>query len=583
MRVMRSEKPFIIVTGAGRSGTSAVARVLHESGVRMGRQMAAATEANREGFYEDLDVVALNERLLADLAMSDPWRAERWATRAEVLAAARPYRNEMAALAAQDIDGWKDPRFAITLEAWLPLLPSAPKIIVCLRSPQAYADSVTRIYGLVKPERAMREWSRHYRRLLAVLREHKLVATCVEYDALIEQPAAVVEGLSRFVERPLDARYVEAALRRQRARVPEQYRALYERVARLGGESRGAQAKVSREGSRVKPRVETNDYAKVAGSLIQRLVGAKVRWESTVNMPELEPTPPVRVACDEYNTQLTQAQCEIAALVPPSARGREHEELRRRVDLERMIAQLALATVSEGDERVRTAAVRAWHRFGRAPIGARTEPTSRSANTRKPGRRIRLKGQEGLMAAEYVFIDEWDVKAPIESVFHALRDARTYPGLVEARVLGIGSGRAAGRRSGVSTALQGTLALPSAPELEDRSAGAAAEFEVQVEGDLTGRGVWTLTPSNEGVHVRFDWRVQADRPLLRVLTPGAAAVSVGTTTGRSSARWKGSSRTPRRTRRRPASRPSSSDRARRGRANNGRARRSASHPAAECR
>ena len=40
-----------------------------------------------------------------------------------------------------------------------------------------------------------------------------------------------------------------------------------------------------------------------------------------------------------------------------------------------------------------------------------------------------------------------------------------------------------------------------------------------VDGDLRGRGTWTLTPSASGTHVRFDWHVHADRPLLRVLTP----------------------------------------------------------------
>ena len=46
------------------------------------------------------------------------------------------------------------------------------------------------------------------------------------------------------------------------------------------------------------------------------------------------------------------------------------------------------------------------------------------------------------------------------------------------------------------------------------------EFEVSVVGDLTGHGIWTLEPSEGGkVHVRFDWRVIADRPLLRYLTP----------------------------------------------------------------
>jgi hypothetical protein len=45
------------------------------------------------------------------------------------------------------------------------------------------------------------------------------------------------------------------------------------------------------------------------------------------------------------------------------------------------------------------------------------------------------------------------------------------------------------------------------------------QVEAHVVGDLRGTGVWTLTPANGKVHVRFDWRVHADRALLRRLTP----------------------------------------------------------------
>jgi hypothetical protein len=44
-------------------------------------------------------------------------------------------------------------------------------------------------------------------------------------------------------------------------------------------------------------------------------------------------------------------------------------------------------------------------------------------------------------------------------------------------------------------------------------------FEVAVDGDLRGKGVWTLTESAGKTHVRWDWIVFADRPLLRYLTP----------------------------------------------------------------
>jgi hypothetical protein len=44
--------------------------------------------------------------------------------------------------------------------------------------------------------------------------------------------------------------------------------------------------------------------------------------------------------------------------------------------------------------------------------------------------------------------------------------------------------------------------------------------EADVEGDLRGHGKWTLTPlAPDRTHVRFDWRVYADRPLLKGLTP----------------------------------------------------------------
>jgi hypothetical protein len=367
MRAVSVGQPFIIVTGAGRSGTSAVARVLHESGVRMGNSLAPPTEANREGFYEDLDVVDVNERLLADIGMSDPWRPERWASRTDVLSAAKPYHPEMRALARTGVDGWKDPRFAITLEAWLPALTSPPKVVVCLRSPQAYAGSVTAIYGLVKPERAMREWSRHYRRLLAVIRAHKLKATCVEYDALIEQPGDVIESLARFVGRPLDTNYVVPALRRQHAPVPLQHRALHARVARLGDAPSTPVRWVRGQGSRVKAKKPTTDYSRHVCDVIERLAEAQAAWTSVVDMTEIRSTRRMRAACEEYNSRLIEAQCAIAGLMPPPRRRRAHNELARRINIERMTAHLALVAATDGDERSRDVARRAWRRFGKLP------------------------------------------------------------------------------------------------------------------------------------------------------------------------------------------------------------------------
>jgi uncharacterized protein YndB with AHSA1/START domain len=124
------------------------------------------------------------------------------------------------------------------------------------------------------------------------------------------------------------------------------------------------------------------------------------------------------------------------------------------------------------------------------------------------------------MASEYVFIDEWDVDAPQEAVFAALADASTYPDWwkpVYKTVLVDGPPEV-GRIS--KQCFKGRLPYELNTTSEIVRYEPPREFEVSVIGDLTGRGVWTLSETADGrVHIHFDWRVIADRPLLRYLTP----------------------------------------------------------------
>jgi uncharacterized protein YndB with AHSA1/START domain/mannose-6-phosphate isomerase-like protein (cupin superfamily) len=120
---------------------------------------------------------------------------------------------------------------------------------------------------------------------------------------------------------------------------------------------------------------------------------------------------------------------------------------------------------------------------------------------------------------EYVFVDEWDVAAPPRAVFDALADARTYPRWWTPVYLDVDADGppALGKRS--RQHFKGRLPY----HLHTTSTITRLEpphvVQGDVEGDLRGRGTWTLTPTATGTHVRFDWRVFADRPLLRTLTP----------------------------------------------------------------
>jgi uncharacterized protein YndB with AHSA1/START domain len=123
------------------------------------------------------------------------------------------------------------------------------------------------------------------------------------------------------------------------------------------------------------------------------------------------------------------------------------------------------------------------------------------------------------MASEYVFIDEWDVNAPQEVVFNALADSGTYPDWwkpVYKTVLVDGPPEV-GRTS--KQCFKGRLPYELNTTSEIVQYEPPRHFEVSVVGALPGRGVWTLTPRDGKVHIHFDWRVIADRPLLRYLTP----------------------------------------------------------------
>ena len=117
-------------------------------------------------------------------------------------------------------------------------------------------------------------------------------------------------------------------------------------------------------------------------------------------------------------------------------------------------------------------------------------------------------------------MDEWDVAAPRDAVFHAISEARTYPQWwkpvyidVEATgdpEVGKESRQHFKGRLPYHLRTTSTITRLESPHI----------IEADVDGDLRGHGKWTLTETGDGgTHVRFDWQVFADKPLLRVLTP----------------------------------------------------------------
>ena len=124
----------------------------------------------------------------------------------------------------------------------------------------------------------------------------------------------------------------------------------------------------------------------------------------------------------------------------------------------------------------------------------------------------------GLMRP-YVFVDEWDVAAPPEAVFAAIADARTYPEWWRPVYLDVDADGPAELGKESRQHFKGRLPYHLHTRSRVVALDAPRTVTADVDGDLRGRGTWTLTPTASGTHVRFDWQVQADRKLLKALTP----------------------------------------------------------------
>jgi hypothetical protein len=226
---------MIIITGSGRSGTSAVARLVHVSGLSVGHDLVEADESNAEGYFEERSIIVINDHILEDAGMRDWFTA---APRAELLEAARAQESDMRMMIRAATPVWKDPRFCWTLEAWMELMYLKPRVIVCLRSPSEVVASTLKYYGQVSDEakrHVEHRWLSEYERLLEIIDEFSLDAISVEFEALHGDPAKAVKPLERFLGRKLDSSGIRTDLRHHAEATPAEMRETYARVRALGG------------------------------------------------------------------------------------------------------------------------------------------------------------------------------------------------------------------------------------------------------------------------------------------------------------------------------------------------------------
>lgn len=193
----------LLVLGMHRSGTSAVTGLLARLGVHVGASadLLAQDSANPVGYYERLDVLQLNQQLLArhaadayqvghlPLGGADRFRDPDLATKA---------RQLIAKLDAHGLWIAKDPRFCITLPFWRRAGLNAMVAVIVVRDPVEVARSLEHRDRLTLPY-ALALWERYY--VEALNNTIGVPRVVVSYNRLMQDAASTTEQLLTSLRR----------------------------------------------------------------------------------------------------------------------------------------------------------------------------------------------------------------------------------------------------------------------------------------------------------------------------------------------------------------------------------------------
>ena len=125
------------------------------------------------------------------------------------------------------------------------------------------------------------------------------------------------------------------------------------------------------------------------------------------------------------------------------------------------------------------------------------------------------------MSNNYQFVTRWRAEGTCGEVADILGDplalARWWPSVyLDVQQLRAPDARGVGRRVRLRT--KGWLPYTLAWEFEVVESRYPYGFTIVANGDFEGVGVWTFEESGQYVDITYDWRIRAEKPLLRNLS-----------------------------------------------------------------
>ena len=196
------QQKAILVIGMHRSGTSAVSGLLAEMGVFMGKSLFAAQKGvNEKGFYENSELVGLNEQILDKLLWSwdDPLATcdDKYLPELDIgfdkkgkLVIANDYGNQSAW-------GMKDPRTTLLLPFWKKIIDQSDidvTYVLMVRSPLEVYASLKKRDGF-SLEKSLMLWINYT--LSGYFNSVEKNLFILAYERLLDSPQVVAKELAK--------------------------------------------------------------------------------------------------------------------------------------------------------------------------------------------------------------------------------------------------------------------------------------------------------------------------------------------------------------------------------------------------
>ena len=203
------KKRLIVVLGMHRSGTSAITRGLQVMGIDLGNNLMPAMEGvNDKGFWEDLDINALNNELLSSLESDWHHVAPIKSSDIETLLKSC-YFTRAVELLRQKVDkntifGFKDPRVAKLLPFWKEVFTYCQfdtRCILVIRHPLSVTKSLNKRDSF-DAEKSYLLWLGHV--IESLSGSMGLQRVLVDYDKLMNSPEFEIDRISRQLDFKVD-------------------------------------------------------------------------------------------------------------------------------------------------------------------------------------------------------------------------------------------------------------------------------------------------------------------------------------------------------------------------------------------